>query len=192
MPRSGSLLAIHRALEIQPGESFSTYWLAILPLTGGKAAEALETFRKVDQGGLRLTGIAMAECTLHHGSESQRALDEAIAKFANEAAYQIAEAYAWCGEKDQAFHWLERAYQQHDGGLASIQWDPLVVSLRGDLRYSELLRKMNFPERTTACRDESPRRWVPSDRFASSNPAVRRVRTMCRSGCCAWQLCGES
>jgi hypothetical protein len=76
----------------------------------------------------------------------ERARDEAIARFANVSAYQIAEAYAWRGEKDQAFQWLERAYQQHDGGLSLIKWDSLVVSLRADIRYAALLRKMNFPE----------------------------------------------
>lgn len=53
-------------------------------------------------------------------------------------------------EQDQAFQWLARAYQQRDGGLASIQWDPLVVSLRGDSRYIALLRKMKFPEQTAS------------------------------------------
>jgi tetratricopeptide (TPR) repeat protein len=142
--------AVHRALEIQPGDSYSTYWLAVIQLTGGQAAEALETFRKVDLGGFRLTGIAMAECTLHQGSESQRAFNEAIAKTANGSAYQIAEAYAWCGEKDQAFQWLERAYRQHDTGLSEITWGPLLASLRGDPRFTALLRKINFPEQTAS------------------------------------------
>jgi TolB-like protein/Flp pilus assembly protein TadD len=155
--RAAAMEAIHRALEIRTGDRITTYWFAVIQLTEGKAAEALETFRMGDHDGFLLTGIAMAECTLHHGSESQRALDEAIARFANDAAYQIAEAYAWCGEKDLAFQWLERAYKQRDGGLAGIQWDPLLVSLRGDVRYAVLLRKMNFPERT-ARSDQSPRR----------------------------------
>jgi tetratricopeptide (TPR) repeat protein len=154
--RAAAVEAIHRALEIQPGHNYATFWLAAMQLAEGQAAEALETFRKVDQEGSRLTGIAMAEFTLHHGNESRRALDEAITKFANVSAYQIADAYAWCGENDLAFRWLERAYQQHDGGLSMIKWDPLVVSLRGDPRYAALLRKMNLPEQTTARRDESP------------------------------------
>jgi TolB-like protein/Tfp pilus assembly protein PilF len=148
--RSAALEAIHRALEIQPSDSYSMYWLAVIQLTGGQPAVALETFRKVDLGGLRLTGIAMAQCSLHHGSESQRALSEAIAKSANENAYPIAEAYAWCGDKDQALQWLERAYRQHDAGLSEITWGPLLVSLHDDPRFAALVSRMNFPQPTAS------------------------------------------
>jgi serine/threonine protein kinase len=69
----------------------------------------------------RLSGTAMAEHSLNHAKESQQALDSLIAKDAQEAAYQIAEVYAWRGEKDKAFEWLERAYQQRDSGLSEIK-----------------------------------------------------------------------
>lgn len=42
-------------------------------------------------------------------------------------AHQIAEAYAFRGEGDQAFVWLERAYRQRDAGLACcLKTDPLL------------------------------------------------------------------
>ncbi len=62
------------------------------------------------------------------------------------AAYQIAEAYAWQGDKDKAFEWLERAYRQQDGGLTAIKYDPLLDNLRSDPRYHALLRKLNLPD----------------------------------------------
>ena len=40
------------------------------------------------------------------------------------AAYQIAEVYAYRGEVDRAFEWLERAYAQRDSGLSQIKGDP--------------------------------------------------------------------
>ena len=88
----------------------------------------------------------MAEHSLGHARESQQALDELCAKYAQEAAYQVAEAHAWRCEKDKAFEWLERAYQQRDGGLDYLKYDPLLASLRGDARYRALLRKMKLPE----------------------------------------------
>ena len=112
----------------------------------GKAAEALATFHLIGIQYLRLLGIAMAEHTLGHAKESQQALDELIAKHAQEAAYQIAEGYAWRGDKDKAFEWLERAYQQRDGGLSQIKCDALLASLHGDARFAAMLRKMKLPE----------------------------------------------
>jgi hypothetical protein len=65
---------------------------------------------------------------------------------ASEMAYQISEIYAWRGQKDEAFAWLDRAFAQHDGGLTDIKTDRLMVSLRPDARFSAFLHKMKLPE----------------------------------------------
>ena len=52
--------------------------------------------------------------------------------------------YAWRGEHDAAFAWLERAYRQHDGGMIYFYHDRLFAPLRGDPRYQALLRKLNL------------------------------------------------
>lgn len=83
--------------------------------------------------------------SLGHPKESQQALDALIAKVAQGAAYQIAEAYAWRGEKDNGLEWLERAYPQRDGGLSWIKADVLLSPLRGDARFATIVRKMQLP-----------------------------------------------
>jgi hypothetical protein len=42
--------------------------------------------------------------------------------------------------------WLERAYAQHDGGLAGVKVDPLLKRLRPDPRYKAFLRKMHLAD----------------------------------------------
>ena len=138
--------ALHRALEIQPESPFSLSDLAALQLLEGKAAEALATARENDFESLRLQGIAMAEHTLGRAKESQQALDELVAKHARDSAFEIAEAFAWRGDKDKALEWLERAYRQLDGGLADVKADLLLDSLHGDPSFKALLRKMKLPE----------------------------------------------
>jgi tetratricopeptide (TPR) repeat protein len=142
----GAHEALRRGLEINPESAYILENLAILQLLEGKFPEALENFRKTKFDGFRLPGTAMAEHSLGHAGESRRALDESVAKVAKESAYQIAEAFAWCGEPDKAFEWLDRAYRQRDGGLASMNADPLLVSLHAHPRYQPLLRKMNLSE----------------------------------------------
>jgi len=143
---AGAHEALHRALEIQPESPYGQNDFGELLLLEGNAAEALAMFRKIVDEVFRLSGTAMAEHIVGRAKESQQALDELIAKHAHEAAFQIAESYAWRGEKDKAFEWLERAYQQRDGGLAEIKGDLPLASLRGDRRYRALLHKMNLPE----------------------------------------------
>ena len=92
-----------------------------------------------------LLAITLAEHKLGHAAQSQKALDQLIKDNADTWAYQIAEVYAWRGEKDRAFDWLERAYRQHDGGLTGLVRDPFLASLRGDPRYTALLKKMQLP-----------------------------------------------
>jgi len=61
-------------------------------------------------------------------------------------ASEIARVYAFRGEKDRAFEWLNRAYEARDEDLYFIKGDPLFKNLEGDPRYKAYLRKMNLPE----------------------------------------------
>jgi hypothetical protein len=62
-------------------------------------------------------------------------------------AYQVAEVYAWRGETDKAFEWLQVSLDNHDTGLLSLMIDPLVQSLRHDARYNEVLTRIGLPTR---------------------------------------------
>lgn len=138
--------ALRRCLEINPESSFGGHHLAILQLLEGNAVGALAAARKLGIEFFRLTDVAMAEHSLGHVKESQQALEELIAKHALDGAYQVSEALAWRNEKDQAFEWLERAYQQRDGGLSEVKVDLLLDRLHGDPRFRALLTKMKLPE----------------------------------------------
>ena len=73
-------------------------------------------------------------------------LAERIAKNATDSAFQIAEVYAFRGEPDRAFEWLDRAYVQHDPGLPEqLVGDPLLRSLQHDPRYAAFLKRMRLP-----------------------------------------------
>ncbi len=138
--------ALRRALEIQPESTILLASLGGLQLDEGNATESLATYRQVSDEEVRLFGVARAEHTLGHAKESQQALDQFIAKAGQAKAYDIAEIYAWRGEKDKAFEWLDRAYQQHSSDLYGVRSDASLASLRGDARFAALLRKMNLPE----------------------------------------------
>ncbi len=61
-------------------------------------------------------------------------------------SFRIAGDYAWLGEKDKAFEWLEKAFQERDPALINIKsagerfWD-----LQSDPRFQDLLRRMSLP-----------------------------------------------
>jgi TolB-like protein/DNA-binding winged helix-turn-helix (wHTH) protein/Flp pilus assembly protein TadD len=58
----------------------------------------------------------------------------------------VAVAYSELGDKQQAFAWLETAYEQRDPWLAlTLKSEPGFDSLRSDPRFQDILRRMNFP-----------------------------------------------
>jgi TolB-like protein len=136
---------LKRALELNPQGSYAPVWLATASLLEGNPAAALSAIEHNKAEYFRLTFAAMAEHDLGHAQESRKALEQLIAKHAHESAYQIAEVFAWIGEKDRAFEWLDRAWDQRDAGITDLKADVLLRKLRDDTRYTALLRKMNLP-----------------------------------------------
>jgi TolB-like protein/Tfp pilus assembly protein PilF len=138
-------LAWQHAFDINPGARWPNYLVGYLDLKEGKKESALAHFRATDEP-FRLTGTAMVEHTLGHEAESEQALDALKTKYAAGSAFQIAAVYAWRGEKDRAFEWLERAYDQHDVGMPRLRFDPTLASLHDDPRFAALVKKMGFSE----------------------------------------------
>jgi serine/threonine protein kinase/tetratricopeptide (TPR) repeat protein len=62
------------------------------------------------------------------------------------ASYWIAMIYVGLDEKDEAFAWLEKAYQERSWWLVWIKMDPMVDSLRSDSRFVDLMRRVGFPQ----------------------------------------------
>ena len=58
----------------------------------------------------------------------------------------FAELYTRLGDKDSAFHWLERAYQEHSSWLNFVNADPVYDPLRSDPRFADLLRRIGLPQ----------------------------------------------
>src|SRR5262249_12749335 len=63
-----------------------------------------------------------------------------------DAAASIGIVYAALGEKDEAFEWLEKAYQRHASGLFGLRFGLLGEDFRTDPRYADLLRRMGVPQ----------------------------------------------
>ena len=137
--------AIQRAADLSPYASWPRLYLGLLDLEAGDAQAALVHFRRAGPG-LSLAGIAMAEHSLGHEQESLQALAELKEKFSAGQALQVAWVHAWRGERDLAFQWLERAWEQRDAGMARLRYERPLKSLRADPRFSALVAKIGLPE----------------------------------------------
>lgn len=59
----------------------------------------------------------------------------------------MAHFYGELNEKDRAFAWLEKAYEEHNGDLEFLKVDPLYgENLRSDSRFADLVRRLGLPQ----------------------------------------------
>ena len=137
--------ALQKALDLNPRATFVHAPLGEVLIAEGKPQQALAEMEREPIEWAKLAGEVLAYHSLRRERDSNAALANLIAKHHTDAAYQIAEVYAFRGESDKSFEWLERAYKQRDPGLTEIKADPLLKPLRHDPRYTEFLQKMRLP-----------------------------------------------
>jgi hypothetical protein len=87
----------------------------------------------------------MAYFALSAKSDSDAALALRMNNYPNKP-FGVAEVYAFRGESDEAFKWLDSAYSQKDVLLYQVKFSQPLNSIHGDPRYKAFLRKMNLPE----------------------------------------------
>jgi TolB-like protein/DNA-binding winged helix-turn-helix (wHTH) protein/tetratricopeptide (TPR) repeat protein len=121
--------------------------LAQVYLAQGRTADA---FAVVEHESADPAWQLMGRSLVYFSQKRRRAADSVlaqyIAQYGTRAAYQIADIYAFRGDPDSVFVWLERAYAQRDEGLAAVRIDPLFQPVRRDPRYAALLTKMRLPQ----------------------------------------------
>ena len=62
----------------------------------------------------------------------------------------VATIYAGLEDSDQAFRWLQRAYEEQDAGLVHLRCEPMLRNLRSDRRFADLLTKIGLGDGTEA------------------------------------------
>ena len=137
--------AVQKGLELDPQFPFLGTLRAAHYLKRSRPQQALAEAERNTDPVFRLEDMALAYHALGRKQESDRALAELIAKFHADAAYQVAEVYAFRGEADMAFIWLERSYKQRDPGLVYVKRDGALKNLERDPRFAAFLKKMHLP-----------------------------------------------
>ena len=89
-----------------------------------------------------MIGLPMAYHALGRKADSDAALAALIAKYEKDAPYNIAYVYAYRGEADKAFAWLDKAVEYGDAGLGEIVTENLFDKIHADPRWLPFLRKV--------------------------------------------------
>ncbi|HSM36377.1 MAG TPA: tetratricopeptide repeat protein [Longimicrobiales bacterium] len=146
-----SIASYRTALSISPGREFSHYVIAAALMLKGQPERALAEAEQESGEVWRLIGQALTYHALDRPADADSVLGELTARYETAWAYNIAYVYAWRGEADRAFEWLDKAVQYNDPGLNSILVEPFFDNIRDDPRWLPFLERIGrSPEQVAA------------------------------------------
>ena len=140
-----------RVLEIHPECARIYEDLGRICWEKGMRNEAIRAFKKAVRYSARESSLYIAElayvyaATGRHGDALQL-LKELTRRARKQyvSSYAFALMYIGFGNKDQAFAWLDRAYEERASTLPFLKTNPTLASLRSDPRFLALLRRMGL------------------------------------------------
>ena len=141
--RYDAAIASYRTLlSLSPNRGQAHCNLGIALMLKGDAPAALAEIEQEKSEFVRMQMLPMAYCALGRKADADAALNALIAKYEKEAPYNIAYGYAFCGDADKAFQWLDKAVTYQDTGLSEIVTENLFDKIHSDPRWLPFLRKI--------------------------------------------------
>lgn len=133
------------AVEIQPRDYLTRYYLVMIRWLRGDASDALAiAAQNPSADGNELT-LGLARQVGTDRAAGDAAIRQLIDTSADNAAFQIAEIYGLRKQADEVFVWLDRAVQNHDPGLHFLLSSPALKAYRGDARFAAICRQTGVP-----------------------------------------------
>lgn len=137
---------------MDPNYERTHFLLAQIYVQKGLYREARAEFQKrADLSPHRLWDLSLLVRTYAASGdrpEAQRLLAQALKEERKEGdlhAILFAGSYLALGEKDEAFKWLEKAYEDRDWPLVELKVKPLWDPVRLDPRFQNLVRRVGLP-----------------------------------------------
>ncbi|MHB8756162.1 MAG: protein kinase domain-containing protein [Candidatus Acidiferrales bacterium] len=140
-----------KVLELDPDSVGGYDCLGSSYLAKGEYEQAIEASEKASNlsgnDPARLVGLGRAYALAGRKSDALKILEHLrlMSSRAYVPPYFFATIYASMGERDEAFMWLQKAFQQRDTYLPWLKVDGAIDPLRGHARFDALVAKMRFP-----------------------------------------------
>lgn len=143
---------LQKTLEMDPNFAVAHTALGLAYEQKSMHNEAKSVFEKAVNlsGGatnlVALLGVAHVKCG--NKSEARNVLDKLNKLVIQKRAqpHDLAIIYTGLGNKDRAFEWLEKAYQERSWLILYLKTDPFFDPLRSDPRFKGLLSRAGIPQ----------------------------------------------
>jgi DNA-binding winged helix-turn-helix (wHTH) protein/TolB-like protein/Tfp pilus assembly protein PilF len=143
---------LHKTLEMDASYFFGHYSLGLAYAQKGLYEKAnAEMNKAVSLSGSStqmMSGLGQVYALSGKKSEAQKVIAElqVVSKQRYVSPLYIAMVYATLGENDQAFAWLEKAYDEHSCWLIELGIESCWDKIRSDPRFTDLLRRVGLPQ----------------------------------------------
>jgi len=137
-----SIASYRTVLSLAPGRGAAHTILGITLLQKGDALGALAEIQQETSAAWKMIRPPLAYHALGRKTDSDTALAKEIEQDQKDGPYNIAYIYAFRGEADKSFEWLDKAVEYGDGGLAEILSENLFDNIHKDPRWLPFLRKV--------------------------------------------------
>lgn len=137
-----------KLLDVDPNFFPARRYLGLVYEQKGMYKEAIAEFQqaaKLSGSPLMMSLLAHAYAASGNKAEAERLLVQlGQQKQRYVSPYTVATIYTGLGQKDQAFKWLDKAFEERDIWLMNLKVDPLFKPLRSDHRFSDLLIRIGL------------------------------------------------
>ncbi len=133
-----------RILRLYPDREGSPSNVARYMTLQGRPEEAWQLVQTEESEIFRTLVSALVLHDLGRTDEALRANQHIIDNAGSWLAYQIAQNFAYMGDVEAAFQWLEITLEQRDGGMTYILGDPMLTTLHDDSRWEPFLLKVGL------------------------------------------------
>jgi eukaryotic-like serine/threonine-protein kinase len=140
-----------KLIELDPTYGRAYEYLGLSYLKLGRNAEAVAALEKAvpltNSQNVVVSELGYVYAATGKRTEALAIVKDLEAKYARKeaAGIDVASVYAGLGEKDKAFEWLEKDFQNRDSRLNTFRWETQFESLVDDPRFKDLLKRMNLP-----------------------------------------------
>ncbi len=137
-----------KTLELAPNFPNVRRWLGNAAYSLGNRTAAAEYFRQAVGAQGERNPAAFVAYLITTGREEEAR--ERLGRLGQDPvasrllAADLAALYTMLGDKEAAFAWLDRAYQERSGSLTFAKVTPVFEPLRSDPRFQSLLRRLNL------------------------------------------------
>ena len=133
-----------KAIELQPGGAGTWEMLALVEAKRGDGEAALKAAAQETDPDWRAYAMALAQQARGDKAAADAALNALIAGHSDDMSFQIATVYAFRGDADKTFEWLDQAYEKQDPGVMAIIDNPFTQDLRSDPRFAAFCKKVGL------------------------------------------------